>query len=177
MDVLAIDKRGEFEAYASIFNVRDLQDDIVTPGAFVNLKSWLETGAVLWDHDTARPVAVPLEARDDGIGLWVRGRFHSTADAQAARTVVVERQAAGKPYGLSIGYLPLFSRPGGDGTRLLVRVYLLEVSLVSIPANPHARVQVAKAWAPADAARLLTPAQLQSAALVELMRASGVPIR
>lgn len=169
---IAPDARGEFAGYGSLFNVVDLGEDIVLPGAFVNLADFGRTGSLLWSHDLARPVAVPLEARDDGIGLWVRGRFHSTPGGQEARTIVEERQAAGNPFGLSIGYVILKSRNQGLA-RLLEKLYLIEISLVAAPMNHGARVQVAKTYRPAD----LTPARIQSSALAELMRAHGVPIR
>ena len=166
------DARGEFAGYGSIFNIEDLGGDVVLPGAFVNLPDFARTGSLLWNHEFARPVAVPVEARDDGIGLWIRGRFHSTREGQDARTVVTERQEAGNPYGLSIGYVALKERPQGR-VRILEKLYLIEVSLVSAPMNHRARVQLAKRYAPAD----LTPEQRSSAAIAELLRSNGVSLR
>ena len=40
----------------------------------------------------------------DSVGLKVSGAFHSTEEAQAVRTVVRERLAAGKAVKCSIGY-------------------------------------------------------------------------
>jgi HK97 family phage prohead protease len=78
-----------------------------------------------------------LEVRDDGVGLWIRGAFHTTPDAVNARTIAAERKALGFPLGLSIGYIPLAARDSKEG-RYLTKVYLVEVSLVSIPANVDA---------------------------------------
>ncbi len=164
---------GEFAGYGSIFNITDLGDDVVLPGAFVNLRDFVSTGTFNWSHDSAWPIAIPLEARDDGIGLWIRGAFHSTARAQEVRTIAEERQKAGNPLGLSIGYVTLESR-GQGSVRLLSKLYLLEVSLVTLPMNHRARVQAVK-YTPADAPRV-TGGRV-SAAEIEALRARGLGVR
>jgi Escherichia/Staphylococcus phage prohead protease len=147
---------GEFSGYASIFGVEDEGGDTVLTGAFAGgLDYFRSSGLVLWDHDTARPVATAT-ALEDGIGLLAFGRFLGTPDGQMARQVVTETKDAGQPFGLSFGYtvLPGGARPGirGQG-RFLHRLKLLEISLVSLPMNRLARVRAVK-YTPAEAADL-----------------------
>lgn len=137
---------GEFAGYGSVFGVEDLGGDTVLAGAFADtLPAFRSAGVICWGHDTSRPVAIPIEAREDHLGLYLRGRFHSTADGQDARRITAERQAAGLTFGLSIGYLIVKSGPAPDGGRMLYKLWLLEVSLVAIPMNPFATVQSVKA--------------------------------
>lgn len=158
---------GEFVGYGSVSSVRDLSGDIVAPGAFVNLPDFRRSGVILWAHDTARPVAVPLEVRDDGVGLFLRARLHDTADGTMAATIIRERQAAGMSFGLSIGYSVLKSHTEGKN-RILDALYLHEVSLVSLPANPWAGVRAIKLGPPTSTSR---PTSGSDPALRELVRA------
>ena len=153
----AVTDRGEFEGMASTHHL-DLQGDVVAPGAFSSsLPRFLERGFISWGHDaTGAPIGYPLEAREVPQGLYLRAGFHGTAAGQTARQVTAERLAAGKAQALSIGY----SVPEGgwrrrrDGVRELLKVELLEVSLVTAPANPYAFVTGAKAQSSADPERL-----------------------
>jgi len=164
---------GDFSGYASVYGVSDLVGDVVAPGAFVNLGDFSRRGVIAWNHDTSRPVAMPLLVHDDGVGLFVFGRFHGTADGQDARRILVERKAAGLGWGMSFGYLVLKSEPrrGGRGS-LLQALYLLEVSLVAVPANPAAGITDVK---DGNAARP-RPASLEVLALREEARFLGVPL-
>lgn len=164
---------GEFSGYASVYGVTDLAGDIVAPGAFVNLAEFARRGVIAWNHDQARPVAMPLLVHDDGVGLFVFGKFHATGNAQDARRILVERKAAGLGYGMSFGYLTLKSSPlrGGRGSRLEA-LYLLEISLVAVPANPAAGVTDVKA----NLAVQRPAESLQVAALREEARFLGVQL-
>ncbi len=145
---------GGFGGYASIFGVEDEGGDTVLPGAFTkDLDYFRQSSLVLWDHDSARPVAV-ASVVDDGIGLWTAAKLLGTPDGQMARQVVTETKEAGVPYGLSFGYnvRAASPAPGGRG-RLLRRLQLLEVSLVSLPMNALSRVRAVK-YSAAETAEL-----------------------
>jgi uncharacterized protein len=133
---------GSFHGYASIFNNTDRQGEIVQKGAFAEtLPAFLKDGFGALNHDwSALPVATISEAREDDRGLWVKGEFHSTPDAQTARTIVRERLERGKSVGLSIGYKVLDDEFTKSGDRVLKRLGLFEISLVSVPANAEAQV-------------------------------------
>ena len=107
---------------------------------------------MLWQHDPTRPIGVWDEVREDGRGLWVKGRL--ILEVQAAREAQALLQA-GAIDGLSIGYRTLRSEKAAGGQRLLHEIELWEVSLVTFPMLPEARVQADPSDAEADLARTL----------------------
>lgn len=127
--------------YASLFGKRDQGGDVVLPGAYAtSLKALAAQGRrvkMLWQHDPAQPIGVWEEVREDGVGLWVKGRI--LADVARGREAVA-LLAAGAIDGLSIGYRTLRAERDGKGQRLLAEVELWEVSLVTFPMLPEARV-------------------------------------
>lgn len=104
------------------------------------MPAFLKDGFGALNHEWGSlPIATISTAREDDRGLYVEGQFHSTPDAQAARTVVRERLERGKSVGMSIGY-KVADDEFKDGARHLKEVDLYEVSLVSVPANPEAQL-------------------------------------
>ena len=93
---------------------------------------------MLWQHDPTRPIGVWDEVREDARGLYVKGRL--LLEVQAAREAHVLLQA-GAIDGLSIGYRTLRAEKAAGGQRLLHEIELWEVSLVTFPMLPEARVQ------------------------------------
>lgn len=157
---------GGFAGYGSVFGNVDSYGDIVVKGAFAEtIPAFLKSGFNPVGHDWGDlPVAMPTAAREDDRGLFIEASFHSTDRAQEARAVVSERVAAGKDVGLSIGYhtdryemittedaLASGMAQLGDpehwmgGYRLLTKITLHEVSLVTVPANAEATVTAVKA--------------------------------
>ena len=129
------------EGYASRFGVRDQGGDTVLPGAFsAGLKRLAASGGrvrMLWQHDPAAPIGIWEELREDETGLWVRGRLlPDVARAREAAALL----AAGAIEGLSIGYRVVRAEGDGKGRRKLAEVELWEVSLVTFPMLPEARV-------------------------------------
>jgi HK97 family phage prohead protease len=149
---------GTIEGYASVFGGIDSYGDQIQPGAYAEtLAEFLADGFVAWGHDWNNPIATPTVAREDERGLWIAAEFHTDAEAQRARTIATERLERGKSMGLSIGYEALawewrkVDEPvrdaWGDWTdriRVLTRIKLYEVSLVTVPADEAARVTAAK---------------------------------
>src|ERR1051326_5484635 len=97
---------GSFQGYASAFGVVDRAGEIVVKGAFAkSLDRFKQDGFIAVGHEWQNlPVATVAEAYEDAKGLFIKCDFHSTPEAQAARTVVKERLDRGKSVGLSIGY-------------------------------------------------------------------------
>jgi phage head maturation protease len=93
---------------ASVMGVMDSQDDVIFPGAFKScLNDFLKNGFVPVGHDwSSLPVAMPMIAREEGNQLYTEAQFHSTDEAQEARTICVERLANGLSVGLSVGFMP-----------------------------------------------------------------------
>jgi Escherichia/Staphylococcus phage prohead protease len=136
---------GSMTGYASTFANWDSVKERPVKGAFApHLADFLKDGFIAVGHNwSALPVATPTEAREDDHGLLLKADFHSTPDAQAARTVTNERLARGKSVKLSIGYEVLNDEYVEEG-RLLKEIKLYEVSLVTVPANSMASVTASK---------------------------------
>lgn len=135
-------EQGEFEGYASVFGNRDSYGDIVEPGAFAgSLREHLEKNSMpklFWQHDSWKPIGSWLEMEEDDVGLKVKGRLNM--EVQQGREAYALLKA-GDIDGLSIGYRVLESEEDeGRGATLLKELDLVEVSVVSLGANPSALV-------------------------------------
>lgn len=129
------------EGYASLFGQMDRGGDIVEAGAYAkSLASLAKDGRrvkMLWQHDPAQPIGVWEEVREDARGLFVRGRLlDGIAKGREAATLL----EAGAIDGLSIGYRTVIARKDDQGRRLLKDLELWEVSLVTFPMLPEARI-------------------------------------
>lgn len=153
---LALKDGAEIAGYASLFGAADQGGDVVQAGAYgASLARLARNGGtvkMLWQHNPSQPIGVWDEVREDGKGLYVRGRL--LTEVQAAREAHVLLQA-GAMDGLSIGYRTLRSEKAAAGQRLLHEIELWEVSLVTFPMLPEARVQAEVADPEADLARAL----------------------
>ena len=142
--VTSIGVDGSFEGYASLFGLPDLGNDIVVSGAFRD--SIAKRGALgvkmLWSHDPAQPIGVWDFMKEDQRGLYVRGRL-DLAVAKARETYALMK--SGAVDGLSIGFKTVRSRRDPrSGNRRLEKVDLWEVSVVTFPMLPQARVSTVK---------------------------------
>jgi hypothetical protein len=145
-----IEPDGAFEGYASLFGIADLGRDLVEPGAFRD--SLARRGAagirMLWQHDPTEPIGRWLELREDARGLKVRGRL-SLAVGRAREVHALMRDGAID--GLSIGFRAQRARTEPrSGLRRLQKVDLWEISLVTFPMLPQARVSAVKALCPSQ---------------------------
>lgn len=143
----SIGEDGRFSGIASVFGTMDQGGDIVQPGAF---KASLAEHArnqtrvvMLRDHDPTQPVGVWESLVETAKGLEVVGRL-TLAVGKAAETLALLKDGA--LTGLSIGYRTVqSSRDSKTGARLLEQLALHEISLVSMPMHPGARVVSVKA--------------------------------
>jgi HK97 family phage prohead protease len=144
LDLKAETKGDTLRMYCLVFSVIDRQGDLIEPGAVKNLDEFLTDGWVALNHNNCMlPVAIPVEATQDEHGMLVVARWHSTPEAQACKTVVEERQAAGKSVKTSVGYISTderFERVDGQAVRRLRGLRVYECSIVNLPANPAAEV-------------------------------------
>ncbi len=127
--------------YASLFGAVDQGGDIVAAGAYArSLKAMASAGRrvkMLWQHDPAQPIGVWDEVREDGRGLYVRGRLLPGVERAREAAALIE---AGAIDGLSIGYRTITASADQKGRRILRELDLWEVSLVTFPMLPQARV-------------------------------------
>jgi uncharacterized protein len=150
-EVKAGEDPGTITLYAATWGGPDRQGEAIDPGAFVNLDTFVKDGWIALSHDFAElPVATVESATQDAKGLLLTCRWHSTDDAQEARTVVKERMDRGKAVKCSIGYRVIEAATetrDGETVRVLKRIELFEASIVNLPANPKAEVVGVKHWA------------------------------
>lgn len=136
---------GEISGYASLYGRTDSEADEVAAGAFdASLSEWTKSGRavpMLWQHDLSRPIGLWTSFKTDGQGLFARGRLLIEDVVQAREAHALAR--AGAVTGLSIGYRAVEARRE-RGVRLLTRIKLYEVSLVTFPALEGARVSAVK---------------------------------
>ncbi|NLH81590.1 MAG: HK97 family phage prohead protease [Phyllobacteriaceae bacterium] len=131
---------GTFAGHACVFGVEDLARDVVEPGAFRATLARRGVGGVkmLWHHDPAEPIGRWLEIREDARGLFVRGRI--LADVARGREALALMRD-GILDGLSIGFKTIKGRRDArTGLRRLAEIDLWEISLVTFPMQPAARV-------------------------------------
>ena len=139
-DIKTVSETGFFSGYASVYDVLDQQNDKVQRGAFQKSLETQTSPKMLWQHDPAQPIGRWEKVQEDSRGLYVEGRlFLSIQKAQEAYTLLKENVLEG----LSIGYNVL-QASRQKGHRLLEEVRLFEISLVTFPANPGARVLMVK---------------------------------
>jgi HK97 family phage prohead protease len=153
---------GSIEGYGSVFGVRDSYDDVIAPGAFAGSlashKAAQTMPALLWQHKTDEPIGVWTKAAEDARGLMLTGRLAlDTVRGKEAHSLV----RMGAINGLSIGFVTKGWDVNGD-VRTVTEIDLWEVSLVTFPANTHARVTGIKSHdglqMPKDAERILREA-------------------
>jgi len=142
-EVKFVGQTGVFEGYASVFNIIDKVHDKIVKGAFTeSLKSFCQRKTMpplLWQHNAFEPIGIWHEMYEDEHGLFVKGELfiNDIATAREAYKLLQEKVVTG----LSIGYRALdFYHDEKKGIRVLTKVDLQEVSLVTFPANEYARV-------------------------------------
>lgn len=139
---------GTFEGYGSVFGGDpDSYGEVVAKGAFVeSLKELAAKGRVvpvLWQHRSAQPIGVYTSIEEDSHGLKVKGRLLIDDVALAKEAYALLK--AGAVTGLSIGYwVRQASYDEKTGIRTLIKLDLVEVSLVTFPAKDDARVEAVK---------------------------------
>jgi HK97 family phage prohead protease len=144
LDLTDADTCGVFEGYASLFDREDLARDVIAAGAFRQSLSERGAGGVrmLYQHDPAHPIGVWERIEEDALGLKVRGRL--TLETEKARDVLCLMRA-GAIDGLSIGFKAKRTRrEQRSGIRRILELELWEISIVTFPMMPGARVHGVK---------------------------------
>jgi HK97 family phage prohead protease len=124
-----------FAGYAAIFDRPDRGGDVVRAGAFArSLRRAPGPVPLLWQHAPGRPIGRIEYLQEDRRGLRVIARLSAGAAGREAAALLKE----GTVQGLSFGYR--VRRAEGAGPRALTELELVEVSLVTLPMQPRARV-------------------------------------
>lgn len=142
-----------FSGYGAVFGNVDAYGDVIAKGAFAKTIGEFKTSGVwpsmLSQHggwaigaDDMTPVGVWTEIREDDHGLFVEGQLADTARGKELYTLM-KMNPRPAINGMSIGYRPIEwtmrSKPD-EPRRTLTKVDLVEISLVTFPANGKARV-------------------------------------
>ncbi|NBC37687.1 HK97 family phage prohead protease [Novosphingobium sp. FSY-8] len=129
-----------FAGYAALFDRRDAGQDTIRPGAFNRtLEEWRRNGRgplpLYWQHQPEQRIGWIEQASEDDHGLRVIARIDNPQGGAAAAL------KAGKVNGLSFGYRARGFQRDALG-RELTDIDLFEVSLVTHPMQPDARVHM-----------------------------------
>jgi len=143
-----------FAGYAAIFDRPDRGGDVVRGGAFArSVKRGPRAVPLLWQHDPARPIGRIEYLKEDKRGLRVIARLSTGKAGREAAALLQEGAAAGLSFGYRVRDAKGPLRPpasgrsgqastgsGQPGLRELTDLDLVEVSLVTLPMQPKARV-------------------------------------
>jgi uncharacterized protein len=128
------------EGYAALFGVADQMHDVVRAGAFgASLTRRTENLPMLVEHEARLLAGRWSDVREDGRGLWLRGEIRDDMPGAARARRMIARGVDG----LSIGFVPIVAHASGKG-RVLTEIELLEVSIVTHPMQPQARLTLAR---------------------------------
>jgi HK97 family phage prohead protease len=147
LSVKAVSDDGLFSGYGSVFGTVDSYREVVAPGAFAEslaeIKAKGRPVPVLWQHRSGEPIGVYSSLVEDAHGLKVEGQLIIDGVARAKEAHALMK--AGAVSGLSIGYyVREDSWDEKERVRTLKKVELVEISLVTFPANDDARVDAIK---------------------------------
>ncbi len=136
--------RGEVTLLVSTYD-RDRGGDVIEPGAFAEtIAKWQRSKKKIplhFDHkgepESIIGAADPHSMRETDQGLIVEAKL-DLEESEKAREVW--RLVRSGVVACSFGYLAEASREQSDGTRLLTKIDLFEVTLTPSPMNPETRV-------------------------------------
>lgn len=120
------------EGYASLFGVADRVGDVVRAGAFAAALRQ-RSMPMLLQHETGAQAGHWVRMIENGRGLFVRGLVARATAKDLVRDGL---------NGLSIGFQPQVWTARSGGGRVLIKIDLMEVSLVAEPMLDQARFQV-----------------------------------
>jgi len=125
-----------FAGYAALFDIADAGRDTIRRGAFARtLAARAAPLPLYWQHRPDQPIGVIEHAAEDARGLRIIARIDRPA-SRAAQLL-----ATGQVNGLSFGFRTRAARQSAAGRELL-EVELFEISLVTHPLHPMARVHL-----------------------------------
>lgn len=149
-------KAGTFSGYGARFGNVDSYGDVIEKGAFkATLREWkkrdrlppmlLQHGGFIGPAEDGIPVGIWTKMEEDDEGLVVEGELFGLDTDKG--TYIYEGLKAGALDGLSIGYIArevAYGKKPDEPKRMLKKIDLKEVSIVTFPANDAARVSAAK---------------------------------
>ena len=147
-----IEPDGTVEGYASLFGEIDQARDMVMRGAFADtlVTRGIRRIPMLFQHDPSEPIGIWQELIEDWRGLRVRGKL--IPDVMRARELLALMKE-GAADGLSIGFKTVKAKlDPKTRIRRLMQIELWEISIVTFPLLPGARVRAVKQARPSPLA-------------------------
>lgn len=143
---LSVDDAGAITAMAWPFGSGDRVGDWIHKGAFASAPATLP---MLFGHRPNDPVGVWNEITEEKQGLQAKGQLliKDVARAREVHSLVKARALTG----ISIGFITKKSSPRKGGGRDIKLLDLVEISLVTVPMHPGARITSSKSAAEAIA--------------------------
>ncbi len=147
LELKSLNANGEFAGYGAVFHNKDCQNDIILPGAFrKSLEEWgrkKQLPHLLWMHKIDEPIGSFTTMAEDAKGLRLEGRLLIDDDPVAKRAYAHLKN--GSVRGMSVGYNCIEEAYDSRlGANLVKEIDLVEVSLVTRPANESAQVDAVK---------------------------------
>ncbi|MGU3574754.1 HK97 family phage prohead protease [Brucellaceae bacterium C25G] len=140
LELDSVELDGSFSGYASLFGVVDLGNDVMDTGAFKRSLERRHASGIrmLWQHEAREPIGIWTTIREDAQGLYVEGRL-AKGVARARETLELLRSKAID--GLSVGFRTIKARKDArTGVRHIAEADLWEISVVTFPMQPAARI-------------------------------------
>jgi HK97 family phage prohead protease len=130
-----------FSGYGAVFDNIDLGNDVIKQGAFSGtLKDMMPK--LCYQHDMAQPLGVFTQAKEDAYGLYVEGKMpKDNSQCKDVASLI----KCGAIDSMSIGYgISKASYDENTNIRSLNELKLYEVSFVTLPMNPKAKITAFK---------------------------------
>jgi len=127
-----------FTGYASVFYIKDCDNDIILPGSFItSIKNIKRNGLIiLWEHNINKPIGNIIDIYEDKYGLFIKGEVLVKNNEMVFNLI-----SKGTVSGLSIGYkVENYHVCDKSNTKYIKKIDLIEISIVTSPANKAARI-------------------------------------
>ncbi len=123
------------EGYASLPNLDDQGDIVPIDVITAAMPDYMVWGNLREMHER-NAIGKVEGARVDDKGVWVKAKIVDPLSWSKVKSGVLQ--------GFSIGGRPVTTETRADGVRVITKLELGEISLVDRPANPEARIMIAK---------------------------------
>ncbi|MCC8397789.1 MAG: phage major capsid protein [Rickettsia endosymbiont of Labidopullus appendiculatus] len=121
--------------YASVYNISDQHNDLIAKGAFASADH--SCIKFLWQHDWQQPIGVIKSLTEDDYGLKVEAIINNKIE-KGKEAIELVRQGAVDS--LSVGFNIKLAKYNNLNQRIITEAELIEVSIVTFPANYHAKI-------------------------------------
>ncbi|KJV69369.1 HK97 family phage prohead protease [Candidatus Neoehrlichia procyonis] len=133
-----VEEYGVFSGYASVFNTIDCQNDIIKPGAFSDTIKTGKKIMFLWQHNKNEPIGKIISMIEDTFGLYITVKLILEIKKAKEAYLMIKK---GIINSLSIGYQVVnYYIDKNSDLRIIKKIDLWEISLVTFPSNIHAQI-------------------------------------